>query len=230
MATEVKNLTGERYEGLTVISDKGEKGEDGVSIVFCKCNHCGKEYYVRRCNAKRAKSCGCKTNSLIGSANKKHGHRDTRLYRIWIEMRRRCRDSKRPEYKNYGGRGIKVCGEWDKNFMEFYEWAIDNGYSDDLTIDRNDVNGDYTPENCSWESMKHQQNNRRNNRMETINGETKTLSEWADSMDIKISSNALAYRIDELGMTGEDIIQPKIKNKNIYRKGEDHSKENKTTN
>ncbi len=93
--------------------------------------------------------------------NKTHGLTGTRIYRIWKCMRTRCNNPNRREWKNYGGRGIKLCPEWD-NFLNFYEWAMANGYDDSLTIERKDVDKGYEPDNCCWIPMKEQALNRTN--------------------------------------------------------------------
>lgn len=102
-----------------------------------------------------------------------------RLYSIWHNMKSRCYNPNATHYKNYGGRGIKVCDEWRNNFQAFYEWAISHGYRDDLTIDRKDNDGDYSPENCRWADRYTQNNNTAKNHRITYNGETKTAAEWA---------------------------------------------------
>ena len=95
-------------------------------------------------------------------------------------MRRRCSDHLTSHFYLYGGRGITVCDEWDKSFESFYLWAINNGYSDGLSIDRIDVNGNYDPSNCRWATAKQQARNKRNNRLVEYNGEKKTLIEWSE--------------------------------------------------
>lgn len=108
----------------------------------------------------------------------------TRLNNIYHNMKQRCYNSKKPDYKYYGARGIKVCTEWLTSYSNFKEWAVTNGYSEGLTIDRIDVNGDYCPANCRWITQKEQCNNMRSNHYITYNGCTKTLSEWAETLGL----------------------------------------------
>lgn len=114
-----------------------------------------------------------------------------RLYKIWERMKSRCNNPNARSYKYYGGRGINVCKEWE-NFVPFAKWAEANGYSDDLTIDRIDVNGDYEPSNCRWVTMKVQQNNKRNNVHIVIDGVDHTASEWSDISGV--SASKILYR------------------------------------
>ena len=132
----------------------------------------------------------------------KHGFCGTRIYNIWKDMRRRCNCVTGAHYKDYGGRGIKVCRAWD-DFMEFYSWSMENGYNEKLTIDRIDVNGNYSPNNCRWVSMKEQENNRRNNRLLEYNGQLKTVSQWAE---IYNSSYRTIYRRLKSGWTIEEVL------------------------
>lgn len=115
----------------------------------------------------------------------KHGLSHTRIDTAYKSMISRCYHKKNSRYKRYGGRGISVCDAWLKDKALFFEWALSNGYSDDLTLDRKDVNGDYSPSNCRWVTQKEQQNNRSNNRIIEFNGICHTLAEWAEITGIK---------------------------------------------
>lgn len=101
----------------------------------------------------------------------------TRIYKIWFHMCSRCRN---PKEKNYYGKGIIVCDEWKNDFINFYLWSMDNGYTDELTIDRINSNGNYEPLNCRWATYKQQNNNNCMNRSVTYNGETHTIGEWGE--------------------------------------------------
>ena len=127
------------------------------------------------------------------------------------DMKNRCNNPDNKNYKDYGGRGIKVCSEWSdkKNgHRNFRKWAIENGWRKGLSIDRKDNNGDYEPSNCRWSTPKQQSNNTRFNRIVTINGKAKTVQEWADI--VGISQRAMTGRI-ESGWSEEDLLKPKYK-------------------
>lgn len=143
----------------------------------CICS-CGEHLTVSRDSllAGKQKSCGClrRENGVI-----KHGEIGTRLYRIWANMVNRCNNEHNPRWPDYGGRGIGVYESW-MDYINFRNWALQNGYEDTLTIDRIDNNGNYSPDNCRWVDDFVQANNKRNNHLVTYRGETKTLSEWAE--------------------------------------------------
>ena len=167
---------GERFGKLIVLDNS-----HGCNEILCKCD-CGTIKTYRSCNLKsgNTRSCG-----RIGTPrNMKHGDRHTRLYRIWRAMRERCNIKSCTAYKNYGARGIKVCNEWN-DYLTFKKWALSNGYTDELTIDRIDVNGNYEPDNCRWATYKVQSNNTRHNHYITYKDETRTLSEWANLLGLK---------------------------------------------
>ena len=115
---------------------------------------------------------------------KTHGLSKTRLHTIWHSMICRCKYKGTNSYNNYGGKGIKVCKEWEKDFMNFYNWAMENGYCENLTIDRINSNKDYCPENCRWITRKEQQNNLKTNRHIIYNGVIKNAKQWCDEYGI----------------------------------------------
>lgn len=158
-----------------------ESGADKPTLWNCKCD-CGKTFVVRAYNLKsgNTKSCGCLQKEIARASHEKHNKTGTRLYYIWEHMKQRCTNPNDPAYNYYGGRGIKVCNEWTNDFQPFHDWAISNGYADNLTIDRIDVNGNYEPSNCRWITLKHQQRNKRNNTKVLFKGYCKTVVEWAE--------------------------------------------------
>ncbi|MEH7114969.1 hypothetical protein V7124_21805 [Neobacillus niacini] len=141
----------------------------------------------------------------IEEASKTHGMRRTRLYNTWTQIKQRCTNKNNDRYEEYGGRGIKVCKEWMESFEVFKEWALKNGYRNDLSIDRIDVNGDYEPINCKWSTEIEQQRNKRNNHYKTINGETKTVAEWAEISGLPYKT--LQRRV-YTGCKEEDLLAP----------------------
>lgn len=208
-----KDEIGNRYGRLLVIAE-GPKNNHGQRTWMCKCD-CGKECVVNGSDLRRGHttSCGCYHRELFGEIarqNKTHGKSKCRLYKVWSSMKTRCYDQNLGCFKHYGGRGIKICDEWlgPDGFQHFWEWACANGYDDtapqwQFTLDRTDNNGNYCPENCRWVTMVQQSNNKRTNHFLTINGETKTISEWSRISGIK--KGTIRQRLQK-GWSAEDAV------------------------
>lgn len=149
---------------------------------------------------------------LLIEINTTHGLSKTRVYKIFQYMKQRCYNPNKKEYKNYGGRGIKICDEWKEDFMNFYNWAMANGYDDTLTIDRIDVNGNYCPENCKWISKTLQNKNTRyTSKIKDAEG-VLTLNDWVKKYH---TSKSTIYYLMKKGMTKEQAINFIIKKKEI---------------
>ena len=218
----MKNIIGNKYNKLTVLNfEKKELRKNHWRYYYkCKCE-CGKTTIVERDNivSGKTKTCGCSRSE----AKTKHNLCHSRIYKIYNDMKKRCYNKKSKSYKNYGERGIVICKEWLNDFMNFYNWSMENGYADNLSIDRINVDGDYEPSNCRWATQKEQANNTRRNRYLTYKGETHTISEWSDIYNLKSATirARLAY-----GYTPEQALEMpinkynKIKNlKNKYKTG-----------
>ena len=176
---------GKRF-GLLVVESFSHRDYRNKKYYKCVCD-CGKTTTVRSdaLNTKKCiKSCGCIGIEKLKKMSTKHNCSKTRLYRIWDSIKQRCYRKTAINYYLYGGRGVKVCEEWLNSFESFRDWAFANGYSEQLTIDRIDVNGNYEPTNCRWSSHKEQANNRRNNALITYNNETHTMTEWGERLNI----------------------------------------------
>jgi len=172
------DLTGKRFGRLTVIERAPSR--TGHTRWKCRCD-CGNTTIAGASDLKRGGhlSCGCLKTEATKKRLTKHGKSNTRLFRIWYDMKRRCYSYQRKYFNHYGGRGITVCDEWKNNFLSFYKWSMENGYKDNLSIDRIDNNGNYEPSNCRWVNRFTQMNNIRKNRRITYGAETHTITEWA---------------------------------------------------
>ena len=175
---KIIDMIGKTFGRLTVIKRVPNKGKNARWGCICSC---GEYVEVDGCHLRNGgvKSCGCILKE--SKWNKTHGLSNSRIYEIWHGMKNRCDNGN----KNYGGRGITVCNEWKNSFDTFYEWALNNGYNETLTIDRIDVNGNYCPENCRWATITEQQNNKRTNVIIEYDGVSHTVSEWAKILNIK---------------------------------------------
>lgn len=205
----IKDIVGQTFGYLTVLKfvPQPDKKE---SYWFCVCE-CGNSVMVRKSNLISGStiSCGCYGRENLKKVRVKHGGSETRLYSIWEKMKERCYGKRSKNYYNYGGRGINVCEEWKNNFDEFRKWATINGYKDDLTLDRIDVNGNYEPSNCRWATIKEQNRNKRNSIMVEYKGEKVHLKEAAELTGISYSTLSGRYY---KGERGERLFRNKKKN------------------
>ena len=196
-----KNLTNKKFGHLQVIGSVGSK--NCRMVWACKCD-CGNiiEVDTHSLTTGNTKSCGCyKYGGRLthGEARKSQ----TRLYRIWSGMKSRCTNESHISFHLYGGKGIKVCEEW-QSFEVFRDWANANGYNSALTIDRIYSTKDYEPNNCRWATYKKQSNNPSRNHYITAFGDTKTISEWSEVYGVP--QRTIAARVNLLGWCPEDAV------------------------
>ena len=177
--TDWSTVVNERHGKLTVLSLAG-KNKFGHMTVKCKCD-CGNIIISEATRVVHDKtlSCGCLQKEIASSNNRVHGMTNTRLHRIWSAMISRCENPKNNRYYAYGAKGISVCDEWRNDFLSFYDWAIHNGYTDELSIDRIDNSIGYCTSNCRWSTKIQQANNKTTNRFITYCGQTKTVKQWS---------------------------------------------------
>jgi hypothetical protein len=206
MKKPVNDLTGQRFGRLVAvgIDDRGDRR----TYYVCQCD-CGNIKSVRSdsllCGAIR--SCGCikKEQDRVNlEANHSHKMSGTRIYEIWQCMKKRCYNPHDARFDRYGGRGITVCDEWKESFQAFYDWAMQNGYSEELTIDRIDNDKGYSPDNCRWASQREQARNRATNIKITIGNSTRTLTEWCEIFDVNVGMVNARYKRN--GFTGIDDL------------------------
>lgn len=205
------NLIGKTFAYLTVIKEVGVN-EEGSVVWLCECV-CGNKHEVTSKYLLNGEvtSCGCRRREILkkqSQSSKTHGMSDCRIYSIWRAMKDRCNNPNNKSYEIYGGKGVTVCEEWNV-FENFYRWSIDNGYNNDLTIDRINSNGNYEPVNCRWVNRKIQGNNTSRNHCLTYKGETKTMSEWAEIFGIKYTT--LRGRINNYHWTVEKALETPVR-------------------
>lgn len=193
------DLLNKRFGKLTVIEYLGSK--DNRTIWGCICD-CGtyKTVQGKLLMNGKVKSCGC-LHSTINNLSKH------RLYHVLQGVKNRCYNVNHNAYNRYGGRGITVCEEWLNDFQTFYDWSMNNGYQDDLSIDRIDNNKGYSPDNCRWVDRKTQQRNRRTAINITIDGETRCLSEWCELLNLKYAT--VHKRLTKYGWSIEKALELK---------------------
>lgn len=215
---KVKDLAGMTFGRLKVIEFAGiAKNRSALWKCECSCeNHTIIVVQSSNLRNGNTQSCGCLHKEKFNGY--KHGHKHTKLYSVWCGMKARCQNPNSTSYKNYGGRGIKVCKEW-QTFEPFYEWSIKNGYKEGLSIEREDVNGNYEPSNCHWATQKEQANNTRLNHFIKYKEKRQTIKQWEDETGLPIGQR-LSY-----GWTIEEAIEsPLNDNYKVYEyNGEKHT-------
>ena len=204
MMGSFNDLTGQRF-GRLVVLERAESAPNHKTQWLCQCD-CGSQVIVRSDSllSGRTLSCGCLHKEHVMT----HGDTGTPLYNAWLAMRARCNNQDNENYEDYGGRGITVCDDWNNDYISFKEWSLNHNYAEGLSIDRIDNNDGYCPDNCRWTSMKVQANNRRNNVIYSMNGETHTLSEWCDIVNLPYKT--VIARINDHGWPFEQAITTPI--------------------
>lgn len=207
------NLTGQRFGRVTVIGSAGSRsyGQSMKSRWHCKCD-CGTEKVFDGSSLTTGDivSCGCFARERIGKLTATHRMTETRVYRIWQAMLTRCRNKNTINYANYGGRGITVCERW----LSFENFLADMGHPEaGQSIDRINNDGNYEPQNCQWANRETQSRNKRNSRIISFNGETKTLGEWAKQLGMDQSS--LRERLEKWPLE-ISLTKPKKRNSNEH--------------
>lgn len=195
MNKKIKDISGKKFGMVTVLDKYVIKGRR--VYWYCKCD-CGRIFLRRSDIIQRSdvKSCGCYQNHNNKTIGIKHGDgarksENHRLYSCWQSMKNRCYNTKHRQYKDWGGRGITVCDEWKDNYIVFKEWALKNGYQDNLTLDRKNVNECYSPVNCRWITKIEQNKNTRKCRHINYNGRSYTPPELGKLFNI--SANKVRY-------------------------------------
>lgn len=185
------DLTGKKFGNLIVMK-RINNNKRGEAVWECHCK-CGNIVYTTSgsLNSGNTQGCGCKSKETAKLRSIKN-HKDSRLYKVYHWMKQRCYDKNNKQYKNYGGRGIKICDEWLSDYTKFYDWAVNNGYEKGLTIDRKNNNGNYEPNNCQWVTQKVNNNNRRSSIYLSYGGKTQTIYDW--SIETGINHFTLLYR------------------------------------
>jgi hypothetical protein len=216
----MEDLTGKRFGRLTVL-EFDHKDKYYNSYWKCRCD-CGNELIATagRLRSGHSKSCGCYSRERAAEVCKTrttHNLSKHPLYGVWSNMIARCENPKNPDFQNwYGSKGVTVCDEWRNDFKVFYDWAMLNGYKKGLTIDRVNGEGNYEPDNCRWVTPKKQANNTSRNKLIEFEGETRTLSEWADYLGINY--HTLQGRIRRSWSVKDAFNIPILKNTDSYER------------
>lgn len=196
------DLTNQKFGRLLVIEFIGREKKQSKYKCLCDCGNY-KDASSNALRSNKIKSCGCLNSELILERNKTHGLSKHPLFVSWVGMRNRCFNPKHNRSDNYMSKGITVCDDWNSNFMNFYNWAIENGWSNGLSIDRINNNGNYEPNNCRFSNNKQQSRNRSTNIVLEIDGVSKTAIEWAETEGINVES---IYKRVKNGYSGKTAV------------------------
>lgn len=199
---------GTKTNRLTLLR-MAETNKDGLTGVFeCDCEKKTiKEIPIRHIISENTTSCGCFKAENTRKIRFKHGEIDTKLYSIWVDMKRRCYNPKRKDYQWYGLLGTLVYEKWKNDFLKFKEWAMANGYNENLTIDRKNPNGHYEPDNCYWIPLSNQNDNKKKSIKITLFGETKTPKQWSKDPRCEVTADNIRSRIYRNNRSGEDLLK-----------------------
>jgi hypothetical protein len=202
-AYNFKNLTGERYGRLEVLSYAG-KNRSRQSMWSCRCE-CGTEAVVAgyHLSGGHTQSCGCLRLERLSAANTKHGASRSSEYQSWLGMLKRCYNTNGKAFSNYGGRGLRVCSRWKNSFEKFFE-DIGPRPTAKHTIERKDNSLGYCKENCVWATRKQQNRNRRSNRRLTFNGKTQLMVEWEE--ELGLPKGTISSRVTQYGWSVERAL------------------------
>lgn len=213
------DITGQRFGKLVAI-EFSHKNNCGKRMWLCKCD-CGNYKTIDIHNLLRktktsTKTCGLCKKTMEGTKCYKHGMSKKRVYKCYKLMKNRCYNTHNKRFYLYGGRGITVCDEWlgEQGSTKFINWALNNGYKDDLTLDRIDNNKGYSPENCRWATRKEQSNNLRCNKHYEYKGKIYTLSQLCDFLQLNYEFIYSRIRL------GWDIVKAVETPKIEYKKRE----------
>lgn len=216
-----KDRIGQKFGRLTILEYR-PKNQRGRFVCQCECGTI-KEINCSHLISGKVSSCGCLAKELKTQRNKGnkfavlHCKSNTRLYQVWLDMKQRCYNPKQVGYKWYGNLGIKVCKEWKNDYLSFEKWAVQNGYKDNLTIDRIDCKGDYEPNNCRWVDWKTQSRNKKDTILITYNGKTQCLKDWC--AELKKPYPTVANRIHDGWQPKYALLVPK----NVRRGSEEYN-------
>lgn len=206
------DLTDQRF-GRLVVTKLGEQkvlpSGQKMRTWVCTCD-CGNTVTVYQQHLRRGdtKSCGCYRLENSTNIHTTHGETKTRLYKTWDMMRQRCFNPNDHSYRYYGAKGITICEEWN-DFLAFKQWALENGYKDNLTIDRIDVYGNYEPSNCRWSDSYTQANNKTTSRYLEYNGKKQTITQWAKELNIPMET--LYRRVTKLNWDIESALTKPVR-------------------